>query len=131
MQPTLVDIMTSLMLKNGRVWVRIPSRARKLGLIDNVQANSWECPYCYSMDIGRSFPVLTKLACEAEQLSLSKAEVKNASNSTSFPHMPWLSNITFCSLLLVLWFWCGGTIQYSYFANAYRIGDGRVKKGKI
>jgi hypothetical protein len=87
MRPSLVDILTSLRLNNGRMCVRIPSRARKLGLIENVQANSWDRPDYYSMDIGRPFPVLTKLACEAEQLSPSKAEVKIAWNSTSFPHM--------------------------------------------
>jgi hypothetical protein len=87
MRPGLMDILTSLRLNNGRMWVRIPLRAKKFGLIDNVQANSWVRPNYYSMDIGRSFPVLKKMDCEAEKSSLSKAGVKNAWNPTSFIHM--------------------------------------------
>jgi hypothetical protein len=82
-----MDILTSLRLNNGRIWVRIPLRARKFGLIDNVQANFWDRPNYYSMDIGRSFPMLKKMACEAEKSFLSKAGVKNAWNPTSFIYM--------------------------------------------
>jgi hypothetical protein len=88
MWPRLVEKLTSLRQNNGRMWVRIPSRARKLGIIHKVHIDSWDHPDSYSMDNVQSLSRLKKLACEAEQSSLSKVKVKNAWNPTSIPHMP-------------------------------------------